>query len=136
MKRLIPLLALPFLLAFYPGGEPEFFVWEEPTTRVDGSPLAPAADISVYILRCSKDNVANVFNQPVAVGGQNRWDVPQGTFSEGTWVCALYARDQEAVVVGSANKHRSERGVRVLARGERHANPLSSVQYHAPGVPR
>jgi hypothetical protein len=98
MKRLLPLLALPFLLAFYPGGEPEFFVWEEPTTRVDGSPLAPAADISVYILRCSKDNVANVFNQPVAVGGQNRWDVPQGTFTEGTWVCALYARDQEARV--------------------------------------
>jgi hypothetical protein len=95
MKKLLLLLALPFLLAWYPGGEPEFFGWVEPTARTDGSPLAPSADISAYILRCTKDG-ADAFTQTVGVGGQNRWDVPQNTFSTGTWVCALYARDQEA----------------------------------------
>lgn len=96
MKKLLALLALPFLLAFRPGGEPEFFAWTEPTSRVDGSVLAPAADISAYILRCSKDGVSGSFNSTVATGGTNRWDVPVNTFGEGTWVCQLYARDQEA----------------------------------------
>lgn len=96
MKKLLPLLALPFLLAFRPGGEPEFFAWTEPTSRVDGSPLSPAADISAYILRCSKDGAAGAVNMNIAAGGTNRWDVPQGTFGAGTWICNLYARDQEA----------------------------------------
>lgn len=96
MKKYLLLLALPLLLAFRPGGEPEFFAWTEPTSRVDGTPLAPAAEISAYLLRCSKDGVSGAFNSTVGVGGQNRWDVPEGTFSEGTWVCSLYARDQEA----------------------------------------
>ena len=96
MKKLIALLLFPIAaLAWYPGGEPEFFAWSEPTTRVDGSPLSPAAEISAYILRCTKDG-ASAFNQTVAVGGQSRWDVPKNTFGPGTWVCALYARDQEA----------------------------------------
>lgn len=96
MKKLIPLLALPFLLAWRPGGEPEFFAWTEPTSRVDGSPLAPAADISAYILRCALDGQSGVYNAPIAAGGTNRWEVPAGTFGPGSWTCQLYARDQEA----------------------------------------
>jgi hypothetical protein len=95
LKRLALVALVPLLAAWYPGGEPEFFAWTEPTTRVDGSPLAPAAEISAYILRCTKDG-ADAFTRTVGVGGQNRWNVAQGTFTEGTWVCALYARDQEA----------------------------------------
>jgi len=96
MKKYLALLAaLPLLLAFRPGGEPEWFQWTEPTERVDGSALTPA-EISAYILRCSKNGVSGAFNQNVAVGGQTKWDVPVGTFTPGTWVCQLYARDQEA----------------------------------------
>jgi hypothetical protein len=96
MKKLAPLLLLPFLLAWRPGGEPEFFSWTEPTSRVDGSPLAPAADISAYILRCSKNGTSGAFNSSVGTGGTQRWNVPEGTFGPGSWVCQLYARDQEA----------------------------------------
>jgi hypothetical protein len=96
MKKFLVLLALPLLLAWRQGGEPEFFAWTEPTTRVDGSPLAPAADISAYTLRCAKDDVSGAYNSVIGVGGQNRWNVPEGTFGPGTWTCQLYARDQEA----------------------------------------
>jgi hypothetical protein len=85
------------LLAFYPGGEPDQFWWTEPVARVDGTPLVPSQDISAYILRCSKDGTPNALNQTIAVGGQTTWNVAQGTFGPGTWVCSLYARDQEAL---------------------------------------
>jgi hypothetical protein len=96
MKKLLLLfVALPFLMAFRPGGEPEFFQWTEPTERVDGTPIT-SAEISAYILRCSKNGTSGAFNQNVAVGGQTQWNVPVGTFTPGTWVCQLYARDLEA----------------------------------------
>lgn len=99
MKKLFPLLlALPFLLAFYPGGEPTFFSWEPPTSRVDGTPLSAATDIDAYILRCSYNGATNFFEQEVGFGIDNRWNVPQGTFKPGTWVCELYARDKGALV--------------------------------------
>jgi hypothetical protein len=40
--------------------------------------------------------VSGAYNATIAVGGTNRWDVPEGTFGPGTWTCSLYARDQEA----------------------------------------
>jgi len=95
MKKYLVLLALPFLLAFYPGGEPDFFTWTPPTQRVDGTALDPATEIDAYILRCTKDGVPS-FDATIGVGAQNRWNVTQGTFGTGTWVCALYARDLEA----------------------------------------
>jgi hypothetical protein len=96
MKKYLLLLALPLLLAFRPSGEPEFFAWVEPTQRVDGTVIAPSADISAYILRCAKGDVSGAFNMTIAAGGTNRWEVPAGTFGPGTWTCQLYARDQEA----------------------------------------
>lgn len=96
MKKYLLLLALPLLLAFRPSGEPEFFAWTEPTQRVDGTPLAPAADISAYVLRCSQNGTSGAVNMVIASGGTSRWNVPAGMFGPGNWVCNLYARDQEA----------------------------------------
>lgn len=96
MKKFLALLLFPAAaLAFYPGGEPDQFFWTPPTERVDGSPLDPYTEIGAYILRCTKDGTPT-FNQTIGTGAQNAWQVPQGTFGPGTWVCQLYAQDKEA----------------------------------------
>jgi hypothetical protein len=94
MRRLL-LLLVPLLLAFRPGGEPEFFSWVPPTTRVDGTALNPATDISAYTLKCLRDGVP-AYTQMVGSGAANYWPVPAATFAPGTWICQLYATDQEA----------------------------------------
>ena len=96
MKKLLALLLFPIAaLAFYPGGEPDYFIWTPPNARVDGTALDAATEIDAYILRCTKDGVPS-FDATIGVGAQSRWNVTQGTFTPGTWVCALYARDLEA----------------------------------------
>lgn len=88
--------------AFYPSGEPEFFIWNPPTQRVDGSPLNAATDIQAYILRC--EAVGQPKLEIVTAGGLNdRYNVALGTFLPGDWVCKAYASDTGGLESAGSN---------------------------------
>jgi hypothetical protein len=94
MRKLL-LFTLPLLLAFRPGGEPEFFTWKAPTQRVDGTSINAVTEISAYTLKCDREGVP-AYEQVIGAYGDTRWNVPPSTFGIGTWVCYLYATDMEA----------------------------------------